>query len=116
MSHLPGVLFFWKDPERPINMILLQSDQSKSFGKEEHLCYWRLKKLPGLPGFLRKPDNFFLTVRVDIGNQNRNLQATRVLILQLSYKCQKRNTGSRLDIIVIQIGLQEFGHNMSNIT
>ncbi|OAD73924.1 hypothetical protein PHYBLDRAFT_168348 [Phycomyces blakesleeanus NRRL 1555(-)] len=31
MSHLPGVLFFWKDPERPIDMILLQSDQSKSF-------------------------------------------------------------------------------------
>ncbi|OAD65891.1 hypothetical protein PHYBLDRAFT_152915 [Phycomyces blakesleeanus NRRL 1555(-)] len=31
MSHLPGVLFFWKDPERPIDMILLQSDQSESF-------------------------------------------------------------------------------------
>ncbi|OAD80297.1 hypothetical protein PHYBLDRAFT_137849 [Phycomyces blakesleeanus NRRL 1555(-)] len=31
MSHLPGVLFFWKDPERPIDMILLKSDQSKSF-------------------------------------------------------------------------------------
>ncbi|OAD74898.1 hypothetical protein PHYBLDRAFT_144251 [Phycomyces blakesleeanus NRRL 1555(-)] len=31
MSHLPGVLFFWKDLERPIDMILLQSDQSKSF-------------------------------------------------------------------------------------
>ncbi|OAD73939.1 hypothetical protein PHYBLDRAFT_168362 [Phycomyces blakesleeanus NRRL 1555(-)] len=42
MSHLPGVLFFWKDPERPIDMILLQSDQSKSFGKEEHLCYCSL--------------------------------------------------------------------------
>ncbi|OAD75724.1 hypothetical protein PHYBLDRAFT_166950 [Phycomyces blakesleeanus NRRL 1555(-)] len=43
MSHLPGVLFFWKDPERPIDMILLQSDQSKSFGKEEHLCYWEIR-------------------------------------------------------------------------
>ncbi|OAD66984.1 hypothetical protein PHYBLDRAFT_151922 [Phycomyces blakesleeanus NRRL 1555(-)] len=31
MSHLPGVLFFWKDPERPIDMILLQSEQSKGF-------------------------------------------------------------------------------------
>ncbi|OAD69770.1 hypothetical protein PHYBLDRAFT_148959 [Phycomyces blakesleeanus NRRL 1555(-)] len=31
MSHLPGVLFFWKDLERPIDIILLQSDQSKSF-------------------------------------------------------------------------------------
>ncbi|OAD73963.1 hypothetical protein PHYBLDRAFT_64914 [Phycomyces blakesleeanus NRRL 1555(-)] len=31
MSHIPGVLFFWKDPERPIDMTLLQSDQSKSF-------------------------------------------------------------------------------------
>ncbi|KAG2191772.1 hypothetical protein INT47_012822, partial [Mucor saturninus] len=39
MSHLPGVLSFWKDPERPIDMILLQSDQPESFGKEEHLCY-----------------------------------------------------------------------------
>ncbi|OAD65394.1 hypothetical protein PHYBLDRAFT_176161 [Phycomyces blakesleeanus NRRL 1555(-)] len=43
MSHLPGVLFFWKDLERPIDMILLQSDQSKSFGKEEHLCYWEIR-------------------------------------------------------------------------
>ncbi|OAD66957.1 hypothetical protein PHYBLDRAFT_174667 [Phycomyces blakesleeanus NRRL 1555(-)] len=36
-------------------------------------------------------------VRVDIGNQNRDLQASMVLILRLSYKCQKRNTRSRLD-------------------
>ncbi|OAD73250.1 hypothetical protein PHYBLDRAFT_168603 [Phycomyces blakesleeanus NRRL 1555(-)] len=43
MSHLPGVLFFWKDSERPIDMILLQSDQSESFGKEEHLCYWQIR-------------------------------------------------------------------------
>ncbi|OAD79961.1 hypothetical protein PHYBLDRAFT_163014 [Phycomyces blakesleeanus NRRL 1555(-)] len=43
MSHIPGVLFFWKDPERPIDMTLLQSDQSKSFGKEEHLCYWEIR-------------------------------------------------------------------------
>ncbi|OAD67724.1 hypothetical protein PHYBLDRAFT_188963 [Phycomyces blakesleeanus NRRL 1555(-)] len=43
MSHLPGVLFFWKDLERPIDMILLQSDQSESFGKEEHLCYWEIR-------------------------------------------------------------------------
>ncbi|OAD80094.1 hypothetical protein PHYBLDRAFT_59137 [Phycomyces blakesleeanus NRRL 1555(-)] len=34
MSHLPGVLFFWKDLERPIDMILLQSDQSKSFAQK----------------------------------------------------------------------------------
>ncbi|OAD78066.1 hypothetical protein PHYBLDRAFT_164944 [Phycomyces blakesleeanus NRRL 1555(-)] len=40
MSHIPGVLFFWKDPERPIDMTLLQSDQSKSFGAWEngHTC------------------------------------------------------------------------------
>ncbi|KAL0096495.1 hypothetical protein J3Q64DRAFT_1827556 [Phycomyces blakesleeanus] len=36
MSHIPGVLFFWKDPERPIDMILLQSDQSKSFDNTLH--------------------------------------------------------------------------------
>ncbi|OAD79667.1 hypothetical protein PHYBLDRAFT_162725 [Phycomyces blakesleeanus NRRL 1555(-)] len=31
MSHFPGVLFFWKDPKSPIDIILLQSDQSESF-------------------------------------------------------------------------------------
>ncbi|OAD71627.1 hypothetical protein PHYBLDRAFT_147376 [Phycomyces blakesleeanus NRRL 1555(-)] len=39
MSHLPGVLFFWKDPERPIDMILLQSDQSKSFAEDIILSF-----------------------------------------------------------------------------
>ncbi|OAD74329.1 hypothetical protein PHYBLDRAFT_144776 [Phycomyces blakesleeanus NRRL 1555(-)] len=39
MSHLPGVLFFWKDLERPIDMILLQSDQSKSFAEDIILSF-----------------------------------------------------------------------------
>ncbi|OAD71048.1 hypothetical protein PHYBLDRAFT_148268 [Phycomyces blakesleeanus NRRL 1555(-)] len=43
MSHIPGVLFFWKDPERPINMILLQSDQSKSF---DHLTIQNATTVP----------------------------------------------------------------------
>ncbi|OAD73060.1 hypothetical protein PHYBLDRAFT_146372 [Phycomyces blakesleeanus NRRL 1555(-)] len=60
MSHLPGVLFFWKDPERPIDMILLQSDQSKSFVllSDSAVINTHSQQLYLIPTFEKQEDRF----------------------------------------------------------